>query len=111
MGHCTINPLAHLPFDPDALAPAKKSAKVLVIGGGVAGMQAAMTACDRGHQVTIVEKTDKLGGLLYFTDVDIDKPDLRNFKNMMNITNMIHHLVPVRMMYINVLGEVWVTWR
>lgn len=83
VGHCTINPLAHLPFDPDALAPAKKSAKVLVIGGGVAGMQAAMTACDRGHQVTIVEKTDKLGGLLYFTDVDIDKPDLRNFKNMM----------------------------
>lgn len=83
VGHCTINPLAHLPFDPDALAPAVKSAKVLVIGGGVAGLQAAMTACDRGHKVTIAEKSDKLGGLLYFTDVDIDKPDLRNFKNMM----------------------------
>ena len=83
VGHCTINPLAHLPFDPDTLAPAKASKKVLVIGGGVAGMQAAMTAADRGHKVTIVEKTDKLGGLLYFTDIDIDKPDLRNFKNMM----------------------------
>ncbi|MCD7980887.1 MAG: NAD(P)/FAD-dependent oxidoreductase [Clostridiales bacterium] len=83
VGHCTINPLAHLPFDPDELAPAEKSARVLVIGGGVAGMQAAMTACDRGHRVTLVEKSDQLGGLLFFTDVDIDKPDLRNFKNMM----------------------------
>lgn len=83
VGHCTINPLAHLPFDPDELAPAKRSAKVLIIGGGVAGLQAAITASDRGHKVTIVEKSDKLGGLLYFTDVDIDKPDLRNFKNMM----------------------------
>lgn len=83
VGHCTINPLAHLPFDPDALPDAKKSAKVLVIGGGPAGMQAAITACDRGHKVTLVEKGDKLGGLLYFTDVDIDKPDLRNFKNVL----------------------------
>ncbi|MCD8111027.1 MAG: NAD(P)/FAD-dependent oxidoreductase [Clostridiales bacterium] len=83
VGHCTINPLAHLPFDPDELAPAETSAKVLVIGGGVAGIQAAMTACDRGHKVTIAEKSDKLGGLLFFTDVDIDKPDLRNFKDMM----------------------------
>ena len=83
VGHCTINPLAHLPFDPDALPAPKKHAKVLVIGGGPAGMQTAMTAADRGHQVTIVEKSDKLGGLLYFTDIDIDKPDLRNFKDML----------------------------
>ena len=83
VGHCTINPLAHLPFDPEDIAPAGKAAKVLVIGGGPAGMQAAITAADRGHDVTIVEKSDKLGGLLWFTDVDIDKPDLRNFKNML----------------------------
>lgn len=83
VGHCTINPLAHLPFDPDALAPATKSAKVLVIGGGAAGMQAAISAAERGHKVTIAEKSDKLGGLLYFTDVDVDKPDLRNFKNLL----------------------------
>ena len=83
VGHCTINPLAHLPFDPDALPEPKKRARVLVVGGGIAGMQAAMTACDRGHEVTLVERKNTLGGLLYFTDVDIDKPDLRNFKNMM----------------------------
>lgn len=83
VGHCTINPLAHLPFDPNTLPDASKSAKVLVIGGGPAGMQAAITAADRGHQVTLVDKAEKLGGLLYFTDVDIDKPDLRNFKNVL----------------------------
>lgn len=83
VGHCTINPLAHLPFDPDTYPLPEKSAKVLVIGGGAAGLQAAITACDRGHKVTLVEKADFLGGLLYFTDVDIDKPDLRNFKNLL----------------------------
>lgn len=83
VGHCTINPLAHLPFDPYSLPDPKEEVKVLVIGGGVAGLQAAMSACDRGHDVTLVEKSSILGGLLNFTDIDIDKPDLRNFKNMM----------------------------
>jgi hypothetical protein len=83
VGHCTINPLAHLPFDPDTLPAPEKAKKVLIVGCGPAGMQAAITACDRGHAVTIVEKSDKLGGLLWFTDVDVDKPDLRNFKNLL----------------------------
>ena len=39
--------------------------KVMVIGGGAAGMNAAITASDRGHQVTIYEKNDELGGQLY----------------------------------------------
>ena len=83
VGACTINPLANLPFDPLELEPAKAKRRVLIIGGGVAGMQAAITACDRGHEVILAEKSGKLGGLLYFTDMDIDKPDLRNFKDMM----------------------------
>lgn len=37
VGHCTINPLAHLPFDPDTLAPASKQETVLIVGGGAAG--------------------------------------------------------------------------
>ena len=82
VGYCTINPKAHLPFDPDQLPPAEKGPQnVLVIGGGIAGIQAAITASERGHHVILAEKTDSLGGLLKFTDVDIDKPDLRNFKN------------------------------
>ena len=36
--------------------------KVLVVGGGVAGMQAALTAAGQGHKVILCEKTDRLGG-------------------------------------------------
>ena len=83
VGSCTVNPLANLPFDPELLPPASESKRVLIIGGGIAGMQAAVTACDRGHKVILAEKSDKLGGLLFFADTDVDKTDLCNFKNMM----------------------------
>ncbi len=56
---------------------------MLVVGGGVAGMQAAITAFDRGHEVILAERGDALGGLLFFTDTDPDKPDLRNFKDLL----------------------------
>jgi 2,4-dienoyl-CoA reductase (NADPH2) len=39
--------------------------KVMVIGGGAAGMSAAAAAADRGHEVTIYEKADRLGGQLH----------------------------------------------
>ena len=82
VGACTVNPTANLPFDPLALPPAEKK-RVLVVGGGVAGMQAAITAFDRGHDVILAERSDRLGGLLFFTDTDPDKPDLRNFRDLM----------------------------
>ncbi len=61
---CAINPasgkdreiLAH------HTAPGKKH--VLVAGGGIAGMEAAITAAENGHRVTLCEKTDRLGGVL-----------------------------------------------
>ena len=37
---------------------------VLVLGGGIAGMQAALTAAKRGHNVTLAEKSGQLGGIL-----------------------------------------------
>ena len=82
VGACTINPLANLPFDPLTLPPAEKK-RVLIVGGGVAGMQAAITAFDRGHDVILAERSGQLGGLLFFTDTDPDKPDLRNFKDLL----------------------------
>ena len=39
--------------------------KVMVVGGGAAGMSAALAACERGHQVTLFEEKDVLGGQLY----------------------------------------------
>ena len=83
VGACTVNPLANLPFDPLTLPPAAAKKRVLIVGGGVAGMQAAITAHDRGHEVILAEQSDRLGGLLFFTGTDVDKEDLRCFKNLM----------------------------
>ncbi len=44
------------------LVPAEKPRRVLVVGGGPGGMEAARVAAERGHSVTLVEKKPRLGG-------------------------------------------------
>lgn len=44
--------------------PAEEAKNVMVIGGGPAGMEAARIAAERGHTVTLYEKSNQLGGLL-----------------------------------------------
>lgn len=59
---CAVNPIVgkEYRFKGNTIASEKK--KVVVIGGGVAGMEAARVAAIRGHRVTLFEKADKLGG-------------------------------------------------
>ena len=79
---CAVNPHTGREFRLDAtIKPAGKAVKVLVVGGGPGGMQAAITAAERGHQVTLAEKTEALGGVLKFADYDTLKKDLRLFKD------------------------------
>ncbi len=60
---CRIN--ARIGTDTSYLIePAAKKKKVVVVGGGPGGMEAARVAALRGHDVTLFEKTGKLGGLL-----------------------------------------------
>jgi len=59
-----------------AIEPAPKAKKVLVVGGGLAGMEAARVAAMRGHKVTLVEKKDKLGGQLLVAIVPPYKEEL-----------------------------------
>lgn len=80
---CTVNPKAFIYDREWASAKAEDSKKVLVVGGGIAGMQAALTAAERGHSVTLVEKSERLGGLLNFTNEDSWKGDLRLYKDLM----------------------------
>jgi NADPH-dependent 2,4-dienoyl-CoA reductase/sulfur reductase-like enzyme len=58
---CTVNPAANREREM-ALKPAKEKKKVMVIGGGLAGMEAARVAALRGHDVTLFEKDEELGG-------------------------------------------------
>lgn len=58
---CTVNPAAGRERAM-ALKPAEKKKTVMVVGGGLAGMEAARIAALRGHAVSLYEKEDELGG-------------------------------------------------
>lgn len=77
---CSVNPtVGRETLLPVLHGPAGSPKKVVVIGGGPAGMQAAITAAQRGHKVTLVEQDAALGGKLVFARQVPFKDDLRAF--------------------------------
>ncbi len=64
---CTVNPRLGHEVEPSYdVARAKTKKRVMVIGGGPAGLECAVTAAKRGHDVTIYEREDRLGGQLRY---------------------------------------------
>ncbi len=61
---CAINPEAARNRENYYSLPAARKMKVLVIGGGISGMQAAVTAAENGHEVILCEKSGELGGTI-----------------------------------------------
>jgi 2-enoate reductase len=62
LARCALNPKT-MQSKKYKIDPAKKAKKIAIIGGGIGGMEAALVCAQRGHSVTLYEKTDKLGGV------------------------------------------------
>ena len=74
---CTVNPVQGQQLQQKEFTAPTALKKVLVIGGGPAGMEAAITAAMRGHDVTLIEKQDRLGGNLHPAGAAFFKEDIR----------------------------------
>lgn len=79
---CAVNPTAGLEASLNKLVqePGERK-KVAIIGGGPAGMKAACVASDRGHQVTLFEATNRLGGMLHYAGYFSFKYPVKDYMN------------------------------
>ncbi len=79
---CTVNPVMGIEHILDKIdRPAATCKRVAVVGGGPAGMQAALTCAQRGHHVTLFEEREYLGGQLRFADHVQFKHSLAKYKS------------------------------
>ena len=79
--YCAINPETSRELDCRYEEPVREKKTVLVAGGGIAGMQAALTCAGRGHDVILCEKSDRLGGTLLCEEKVPFKKKLENYIN------------------------------
>ncbi len=72
--HCAVNPdLGHDYTIASTIYPTNNKKKIAIVGSGPAGMNAAIAAKEKGHDVVLFEKNEMLGGLMYY----VGKPDFK----------------------------------
>ncbi len=79
--NCAVNPFSGAASEfPEGRVPkAPEKKRVAVVGGGPAGIQAMLTLCERGHDVTLYEKSDRFGGNLIPAIAPPFKRDCRDY--------------------------------
>lgn len=80
---CTVNAELGREYD-FHVVPAAHKLKVLVVGAGPAGLEAARVARQRKYEVTLVEKSSRLGGKLYVSAAAPSKGEINNFINYLS---------------------------
>lgn len=92
---CSVNPTGCREYL-TAPPPVRHSRRVVVVGGGPGGMTAANRAAALGHQVTLLEQADHLGGALDFAHLDSWKGDLKQFRDNL-ISRTLRRAIDVRL--------------
>lgn len=78
--HCSVNPQIGRDSEYKFALPVSEKKRILIAGGGPAGMEAAITAAERGHEVILCEKKGVLGGLLLVIEKESFKNRIMKFR-------------------------------